>query len=249
MMIQEMLWNIASTAKSRNNISPRRHTTLLEPTRSAHTTSYECEMAAAMERYILLGVLILTLFISGCKMSGSVPSHTENKTDILESEEFSVYNVLINKKYAHDKTQLIVIQELTSGSKTGFDRLDEGLKYVSEKISGVEQEVFKDFSIKNSEAHRLQDKFNLKVKHVIEREDELQAMMQTQDFWGAFYKKHPGAQGLITLSRVGFNNKIDQALVYIGNAGGSLGGAGFYVLLTKKEGIWIVQSEIQVWVL
>ncbi len=48
-------------------------------------------------------------------------------------------------------------------------------------------------------------------------------------------KRYPNSQGTMTLSRVGFNRNIKQALVYVGNQEGFLAGAGYYVLLVKKR--------------
>jgi hypothetical protein len=49
-------------------------------------------------------------------------------------------------------------------------------------------------------------------------------------------------------SRVGFNDTVDQALVYVADVAGPLAGSGFYHLMEKKHGQWTIQQSIMVWI-
>ena len=57
-----------------------------------------------------------------------------------------------------------------------------------------------------------------------------------------------GASGLLSFSRVGFDHKKNQALVFIsdmkGHSSGRQWGDGSYVLLIKKKGRWRVQGRV-----
>lgn len=63
-------------------------------------------------------------------------------------------------------------------------------------------------------------------------------------FWDAFYKAYPGAQGHMTLSRVGFNQTLDEALVYVTNGAGELAWEGYYLLLSKVDRAWKVTADM-----
>jgi hypothetical protein len=53
--------------------------------------------------------------------------------------------------------------------------------------------------------------------------------------------------GIYTFSRVGFNFGRNRAVVYVENICG-LCGEGFFALLVKKNGIWIVEKEAGTWI-
>jgi len=61
-------------------------------------------------------------------------------------------------------------------------------------------------------------------------------------------KRYPNSQGTMTLSGVGFNRNINQALVYVGNPEGFLAGAGYYVLLVKEKGTWVIKQKLMTWI-
>jgi hypothetical protein len=67
-------------------------------------------------------------------------------------------------------------------------------------------------------------------------------------FWPAYYKQFPGSQGLLTLSGVGFSSDGTQAFFYFGNQCGELCGTGDYVIMEKRDGRWVIQKEINMWV-
>ena len=50
------------------------------------------------------------------------------------------------------------------------------------------------------------------------------------------------------ISQVGFNETLDQALVYVGTMSHWLAGAGYYVLLNKVNGAWIVDQQVMTWI-
>jgi hypothetical protein len=69
-----------------------------------------------------------------------------------------------------------------------------------------------------------------------------------QDGWQVFYARFPEAPGIISLSRVGFNDRLDQALVYLGNQSHWLAGAGHFYLLKKVNGAWTVDQKVMTWI-
>ena len=73
-------------------------------------------------------------------------------------------------------------------------------------------------------------------------------MFKQADGWRAFYAKYPGSVGYVSLSRVGFNNEADQALVYVGHTCGGLCGTGKLVLLQKQNGLWGITKELLLWI-
>ncbi|KYK31890.1 MAG: hypothetical protein HXS48_07765 [Theionarchaea archaeon] len=114
-------------------------------------------------------------------------------------------------------------------------------------MRAVKQETFDDFQIKNTQPCPLADFFDLDVTVVFMNEKEVREHFQN-DAWFELYAKYPFSQGIMTLSRVGFNSEMNQALVYVGNQKEILSGAGYYVLLTKMNGVWIIQDKVMIWI-
>jgi hypothetical protein len=66
--------------------------------------------------------------------------------------------------------------------------------------------------------------------------------------WLAYYKQFPGSPGLLTFSRVGFSTDGAQALLYVSSNCGGLCGGGYYVVMERHNGRWVIEKEINVWV-
>jgi hypothetical protein len=60
--------------------------------------------------------------------------------------------------------------------------------------------------------------------------------------WEAFYRRFPGAQGYMQLSRVGVSRDSTQALLYCEFCGGAFAGAGLYYVLDASSGRWSIRA-------
>jgi hypothetical protein len=70
------------------------------------------------------------------------------------------------------------------------------------------------------------------------------SLFPSPDFWSVFYSTYPGALGLASFSRVGFDKDRRQALVYFSMAWGPIAAEWFFLILQKVEGNWIVTSDV-----
>ena len=69
------------------------------------------------------------------------------------------------------------------------------------------------------------------------------------DNWEEYYAQCPNSTGIQYFSRVGFNSKMDQALVEDGfNFPYMLAGRGYLVLLEKRNGSWSFINGTRTWV-
>ncbi len=64
----------------------------------------------------------------------------------------------------------------------------------------------------------------------------------------SFEKQFPGAGGIISFSRVGFNSALDEAVVSRSFFCGGLCGSGWRYFLKKRRGRWQITDESQVWI-
>jgi hypothetical protein len=187
-------------------------------------------------------ILILFLVLTSCTTKAvATPSPP------AEAEEYAVYSAMIQSLYL-DKAKLeqVVINDVTAVDHT--DNLSETLSYVSQNLPGVTDDLMVDFTARNKQQQALKPLFNLPIKLVFINKSELDEIFKDYKGWDIFYARYPGSQGTMTLSRVGFNQGVDSALVYVGNQSDWLGGAGYYVLLNKENGQWFVRGQVMTWI-
>jgi hypothetical protein len=67
------------------------------------------------------------------------------------------------------------------------------------------------------------------------------------DVWSGFYKSFPGAKGIIYLSFPGYSKDGESAIVQVASACESFCGHGFYKVLRKLEGKWVLEKSIPAW--
>ncbi len=178
----------------------------------------------------------------------------ESKLNALRKEEYAVYAAFINEgfyltgsRYSQDEIQLIVIIDHTYGCEPD-EELKEVLEWVGQEMPSTEQETLDNFQIKNTESHPLGDYFTLSLEVVLVSIEEMREMLQKDSAWKEFYAKYPYSQGIMTLSKVGFNAEMNQALLYVTDEWDDNIGSGYYVLFTKKEGIWTIQDWVRSWI-
>lgn len=193
-------------------------------------------------------------FSQSCITSNTLATQCQNllkkcQEMLVSKEEYAVYSALIKAKYTEglyydgDKyvsgpVQIYVIMDHTS--LFGSGDMDGTLKLIHEKMPATEQETLNDLRIKNIKEHPLADLFYLDVEVVLLSKGE------SKD-WPEFYQMYPFSQGIMILSRVGFNSGMNQALVYVGNQREMVDGEGYYVLLVKEAGVWKIQDEFEAW--
>ena len=164
------------------------------------------------------------------------------------SEEYKVYDVLINSMYVASDVKLIVIEDST-GVSTYRGGLETTMVYIKRHFDALEQLTINNFIKKNVHRYRLGSWFCLKVKFTIITREEIKKIFWRGGGWDKFYEIYPNSQGILRLSRVGLNNEVNQAVVYVGNQEHWLAGKGYYVFLVKdNKERWKVKDKVMIWV-
>lgn len=168
--------------------------------------------------------------------------------DASEQAEYAVYRTLIESWYLHQETRLVVIQDHEDLELWG-ENLDHILLSVKKTLPEVTEEILDDFKAKNRQLLPVKPLFALSVACVLISTQDINDIFRADgEGWDGFYRRYPGSQGVITLSRVGFNGKRDQALVYIGSQSHWRSGSGHYVFLIEQDGVWRVHSDTLTWI-
>ena len=158
-----------------------------------------------------------------------------------EGDETGVYRAVLSGARYSGRT--IVVQEMSS-------RGDELMNKI-EQARGVSGEAIRDYKVRNLEPGSLRWIGSISPRIEFLSEDEIDRIFPEDASvypWTDFYKRFPGSSGLVSLSKIGFNNDHTQAIVYVANVCGGLCGSGEFVVLKKVRGRWVVDRRDQLWV-
>ena len=167
-------------------------------------------------------------------------------TGQIGQEEQAVYAFLLSTQYQHKE---YVIMADTATSATGVDNTAQTLNYVLQNMHAVALTTLDSFKSRNASAQILRSDMQLGGPYsLLSQSTRNRIFGQNQSGWDIFYNHYPQAPGITTFSRVGFNESLDQALVYMGTQSNWLAGSGYYILLKKANGTWSIDQQVMIWV-
>jgi len=194
-------------------------------------------------------------------LSVVVPSTACNRGRKFTANEYDVVSAYVSGKFATHKgeeqpSKIVILNTTSSGDDDLL--LDENgrpvpwektAKSLREKAPSLQQTTVDGFRRANARQAFLSRTFRFAIEYEIVDEARLAPIFKRNGGgWPAYYKQYPGSQGIATLSRVGFSADATQALFYISNRCGGLCGSGWYVLMEKRDGRWLMSKEIEMWV-
>jgi len=172
----------------------------------------------------------------------------------ISAEEYAVYNALLtaSKEFSLGSGyQYITVYDQT-GLSEGLTRPGEDLyAAIRQKMPAVIKELVDNLVAVNTEPYDLAPRFAFEVPVVLVSWREYETLSKELEEQKCFETvrerfPHPEFQGWFRLSRVGFNQSMDQALVYVESY--VCNGAGFIVLMEKHSDIWKMTAYTLVWV-
>jgi hypothetical protein len=125
---------------------------------------------------------------------------------------------------------------------------EETAKSLQEKAPSLQRTTIDAFREVNAQQASLRPSFHMVINYELLDLNQLYSIPWGGDWWGMYYKRFPGSQGIMTLSRVGFSADGTQALFYFSNRCGGLCGGGSYVVMEKRDSHWVIGKEIEMWV-
>jgi hypothetical protein len=179
----------------------------------------------------------------------SAPSQPKDKSrqEGIEAEEYAVYSTLINGNTGEDNVNrpLIILDKPSAWIGMIDSERDKFYEDLQKSSPALMPETLLDLIAKNKEQYTFTRRFEIKRPYTLISEKELDNFFnQDGGGWEEFYRKYPESRGYSTFSRVGFNADKTQALVYQAHGCGGLCGGGAYVLLVKKNGVWVSKGSI-----
>ena len=121
-------------------------------------------------------------------------------------------------------------------------------EYLKMHIPKLSTEMISDFETINEQGYLLKPLFDLSIQYVLISDDEVKEIFfKFEKGWERYYERYPNSQGIMALSKVGFNSEMDKALVDVGNQSHNLAGAGYFVFLEKENGVWTITDILNTW--
>ena len=168
-------------------------------------------------------------------------STTKPSAADVEKEEQAVYSFFVPEQ----GTALILRD--TSTNISG-DNPQQTIDSIKSNWKGVSEETLDSYLERNKQPSQLSPDMDLGTEYILLSTEELAKVTSQPNWHEALKDKYPNSNGYIMFSRVGFNNTLDQALIYVGNIAGPLAGAGYYYLMQKKNGEWTIKDQMMVWI-
>lgn len=177
----------------------------------------------------------------------SYPATFKNMTtNQTVTEDYAVYTAALSDgRYIDSSVKLVVIRDLTFRYPSSQQRESE-IRHLIQRMSALEGDTLNDYQARNRDEERLSNLFNLKVQSELISGRDIDDLLAKNfiEGWQAIKDKYPDSNGIITLSKVGFNRQTTQALVYVAISCGPHCGEGNFILLSKAKGIWSIQSKL-----
>jgi hypothetical protein len=172
-----------------------------------------------------------------------------------QDEDYAVYSAVVTTIYAEGRLNQLVIGIETGCTGTVDPKIhemqDQMKTYAFSKLTELQEETIFDFNSHENDCRLLTHPLKLPIKYVLVTKKEIEAFFddkQQGQGWGYFYSRYQGSSGIIGLSNIGYNHLMNQAVVSTSKSCGGKCGAENYVVLDKKNGVWIVKAKIMTWV-
>lgn len=215
-------------------------------------------------KYSVISIVLLALVAVNCSGTlrpGDSRASAVGKEPLggRDADRYAVYNAVLST-YVNEGTQMLVIsnrspacegQEHPAGKDgRAGEALNRQLERVRKEMPEAAEETLEDY--RSNPAICLRPAFNFGVRYTLMGEDEYDRIFLSPgrnvvSAWREFNEKYPGSNGILSLSNVGFNRRMNQALVYVSLIRGGTDGVGRYFLLTRENGAWVVRKRIDVW--
>ncbi|OVE79577.1 hypothetical protein BVY01_02165 [bacterium I07] len=124
--------------------------------------------------------------------------------------------------------------------------IDTNIHVYQEDMPQLEKSTLENFLITGKECVKLSDIPDLEIQIVLISESKFLRILKAGS-WEMFYSLYPEVSGVLHITRVGFNDRGDQALMYLSDERSS-GEAQGSLYLLQKENDWRIIDIFLLWI-
>jgi hypothetical protein len=176
------------------------------------------------------------------------------KPDSVPPEEYPVYDRVVQDKFLSSQVTLVVVNRLTV-TRVIPNEQPVSRAFFDEKQffdGALSHDLIADFLLKSGRPARLEARFKFGVPVRFVSDDELEGQevsLAPIPAGRAQPAQVPSSTvGILEFSRVAFDSRGDQALVYVGDDRADGSGAGFLVWLRRLALGWGIMDTEVLWI-
>jgi hypothetical protein len=196
-----------------------------------------------MKRSILL-IVISAWALSGC--TGSYSDKTPVYSDDAEKDDYAVYSTGIEYVYlrnllAFNKKEMKSIIIISQTNDLGEFWRNEFISKLADR--DIEADIVEAWRKENLSTVLLERKFDLGYRYELVTRAELDEY-EPETFFNEFYRRYPDSNGLISVSRIGYDGTRNTALVHVIHNFGTIGTNYYFLLLERSGSGWVVTQRV-----
>lgn len=166
-----------------------------------------------------------------------------------DERELGVWSALINHGL-DPEAKMLVLADHTSGDAAGIGHDPATAAGIVKQLE-VPASAFNDWQRRNARVDSIEGTLKLAISYQMLDAKTRKTLFDSAapgSGWENFFRRFPGAPGLLRISHVGFDDTLSHALVYIEHECGAECGAGhLFHLALRAGGDWQVQGGVTVW--
>ncbi len=201
-----------------------------------------------MKKVILFSCMAAALFSMVSCGAPKKPEAPKPVSDTLTRDEYAVYRDIISAEFEGRGTTIVKEKTYAPHNEAGIDSKIRGQmeetfgKQLKEGLIDGFMAVNKKPTVIN------QDILGFKGATVLSAEAEKELFPSDQTYYEDFRSRYPSPARMVEFSRVAFDGKAEQAIAYFGKIFYSeKESAGYYVLLKKAKGKWVIDKRLAAW--
>jgi hypothetical protein len=151
----------------------------------------------------------------------------------ISTEDYEIYSLALKAQYNGYVRGDPIIIDINTSTITNNSLLNPEL--ITALLGSVQKDTIDDFMAINKHSYKLSRYFNIGKNYLLDEEDLSIEKLR---------EKYPHAYGIVSISRIGFNNDRTEAIIDLGIFCGGMCGVCKIVQIIKDNNIWrIVANE------
>jgi hypothetical protein len=210
-------------------------------------------------RNALLGGLVAALLTPPATLEQvQAPANSDAEVSELEYTVFSAY---ITEAFTGAKgenrtgsrvSSIVIVNKTRSDMDESHMEDDQdkpiswkkASKYLRKEVPTLRQETIERLREVGTQSAPFRTSFQLPIPYQLVDAKEIDEIFKNEGWWTDYYKKYPGTQGILVLSRIGCSTDAKQALFYAVNSCGGKCGTETYVVMQRSDSGWKLLKEI-----
>ena len=158
-------------------------------------------------------------------------------------QETAIYSLLLSQ----DPAGYILGTPIVILDETEYYEI-ENTRLLKKDMPSLDNETFRNYRMANKKHQTINLSLSLSKPYDFIKESELDNLIDEYDNWDKFNQKYPGAHVYTFFSKVGFNTKGNQALVYMAHSCGGSCGQGNLYCVVFVDNRWKIEGVYRVWI-